>query len=144
MGRNFLHRVYQTIGEEAASSALRDFLLERAEGGEDIEGMMYRAMLENAPSERKDALQDIYRTVHGGYSAFPEISTSDDHADTAKDATPIILGETVQATLDYYFDFDYFRFQAEGGQKYRLSVTHETLHATSLGLFRPSGGSGSD
>ena len=102
--------------------------------------MMYRALLEHAPLERKGDLQDIYRTVHGGYSAFPEVPTPDDHGGTAEDATPIILGETVQGNLDYFFDFDYFRFQAEEGQKYRLSVTHETLHATSLGLFNPFGG----
>ena len=140
MGRNFFHKAFETIGEKAMSSALRDFLLERSEGRDDVEEMMYRALLEHASLERKDAFQNMYREVHGGSYAFPEIPTSDDHGDTATDATPIILGEPVQGTLDYFFDFDYFRFRAEEGRKYRMSVTHGTLAEISLGLFRPSGG----
>ncbi len=140
MGRNLLHIVYETIGEEAMSSVLRDFLSQQGDSREDMEGMMYRALLDNAPVERKDALQDIYRTLHGGYFAFQEVAKPDDHGGTADDATAIILGETVQGNLDYFFDFDYYRFRAEEGQKYRLSVAHETLHATSLGLFNPHSG----
>ncbi len=140
MGRNFFHRAFETIGENAMSSALRDFLSERDKGQGDVEETMYRALLEHAPLERKDAFQNMYRKVHGGPYGFPETPTLDDHGDTAADATPIILGEPVQGTLDYFFDFDYFRFRAEEGRKYRMSVSHGTLGAISLGLFRPGGG----
>ncbi len=139
-GRNFFHRAFETIGENAMSSALRDFLSERGKGQGDVEETMYRALLEHAPLERKDAFQNMYRKVHGGPYGFPETPTLDDHGDTAAEATPIILGEPVQGTLDYFFDFDYFRFRAEEGRKYRMSVTHGTLAPNSLGLFRPSGG----
>lgn len=140
MGRNLLHSVYGTIGEETMSSALRDFLSQRSESREDLESVMHRALLDNAPEEQQDALEDIYLTLHGGYFAILGVPTSDDHGGTAEDATAIILGEPVQGTLDYFFDFDYFRFRAEEDQKYRMSVTHETLRASSLGLFNPHDG----
>ena len=144
MGRNFLHSVFETNGEEAMSSALGEYLLERGNSQRDnsqreIEGMIYRAFLKHTPLGRKEDFRKIYRTLHGGDHAYPKNPMSDDHGDTAKDATPVTVGEVVQGTLDYMFDFDYFRFQAKRGQKYRMSVTHETLRATSLGLYGPDG-----
>ena len=68
---------------------------------------------------------------------------SDDHGDEAGFATGIDVGETIEGVLDYMFDFDYFRFHAEAGQKYRMNVTHESIRYTSVTMFasgRPNSG----
>ena len=41
-------------------------------------------------------------------------NTTDDHGDHAADATDILIGEVVEATVDDDFDHDYIRFQAVG------------------------------
>ena len=139
MGENFMHAVFETIGEEAMSSALREHFLGLDNNRHDFEQAIYRALLTHTPSDRKEDFQEIYRILHGGPYAYPDPPTSDDHGDEPEDATPVIVGDVVQGTLDYMFDFDYFRFEAREGQKYRMSVTHGALRATSLGLHSPDG-----
>ncbi len=41
--------------------------------------------------------------------------------------------------VDYMFDFDFFRVQAEEGQTYRMAVNHRTLRPNSLTLFAADG-----
>ena len=135
MGENFMHAVLETIGEEAMSSALREHFLALDNNRHDFEQAIYRAFLKHAPPDRKEDFQEIYRTLHGGPYAYPDPPTSDDHGDGQEDATPVILGDVVQGTLDYMFDFDYFRFTAEQGRKYQMNVTHETLGTNSIGLY---------
>ena len=135
MGRNFLHAVYETIGEEAMSSALREYFLGLNDGQHDMEQAIYRAFLKHTPLDRKEDFREIYRTLHGGPYAYPESPTTDDHGNEAHDATPIVVGEAVEGELDYMFDFDYFRFIAEQGRKYQMNVAHEALGATSVGIY---------
>ena len=139
VGENFMHAVFETIGEEAMSSALREYFLTLDNNRHDLEQAIYQAFLKHTPSDRKEDFQEIYRILHGGPYAYPAVPTSDDHGDEQEDATPVIVGEVVEGELDYMFDFDYFRFQAREGQKYRMSVTHGALRATSLGLHSPDG-----
>ena len=54
-------------------------------------------------------------------------------------ASEIAIGEAVEGTLDYMFDFDYFTFQAEEDQKYNITVNHESLGASSITLYDPDG-----
>ena len=42
------------------------------------------------------------------------------------------MGEPIEGVLDYMFDFEFFRFNAEEGLKYRMNVNHELLQATSV------------
>ena len=137
MGRSFLLTVLDTVGEEATSSALRQYFLERSASPQEHEETIYRSFLGHAPMSAKENFKELYRTLHGGHFAFPDIPASDDHGNEARDATPVIVGEAVEGELDYMFDFDYFRFQAQAGQRYRMSVTHAKVRATSLGLYRP-------
>ena len=51
-------------------------------------------------------------------------------------------GESIGGSLDYMFDFDYFRFRAQEGKKYRVNVDHDTLRASSVGLYAPDGQTG--
>ena len=140
MGANFLHSVLETIGEEAMSSAFQELRLPSLLREEqDWEGAIYRAFLRRTPADRKNEFRDLYQTLHGGSFAYPDIDTLDDHGDAAEDATAVVVGRDIQGTLDYMFDFDYFRFQTKEGQKYRINVAHETLRASSVGLYAPDG-----
>ena len=121
------------------SAALREYLSKRTDSPHENEGILYRAFLDHAPLDRKDDFLEIYRTLHGGPYAYPEIPASDDQGNEANDATPVVVGHVVEGELDYMFDFDYFSFEVQEGQSYRMSVAHETLRATSLGLYQPDG-----
>ena len=142
MGEEFLLSSYMTIGEEAMSAAIRELYLsykeyERTEssgqGRRATEEAVYDAFLKHTPDDRKEAFRELYRRLHGGPYAYPD--TTDDHGDIAGYATAVIVGETIQGTLDYLLDFDFFRFQTKKGQKYRITVAHETLPVSGLGLY---------
>ena len=148
MGENYLLNVFMTVGEEAMSSALRElYLLDRehdrtgdsGQGRRATDEAIYDAFLKHAPTDRKEAFRDLYRRLHGGPYVYPETNSSDDHGDEATAATAIAVGEVMEGVLDYALDFDYFRFQAQEGQKYRMNVDHETLHLTSVTLYAPDG-----
>ena len=143
MGENLLWSVFMSIGEETVSSALRTLFL-RFEGSERLltDEMIYDILLEHTPPDREEAFIHLYRQLHGGAHAFPEAVILDDHSDRAKDATVIAVGETVEGTLNYMFDFDYFRFQTKEGQKYQISVHHRTLRSTNIVLYGPDGTTG--
>ena len=151
MGHHFLWSVYRLVGEEALASALRE--LHRAELGRkqglqagrpdhEVEEDVYRVFLKHTPSDKKEEFRDLYRRLHGGTFAFDEVAFDDDHGDEPELATKILIGESVDGTLDYMLDFDYFRFQAEEGRRYRMTVTHNSLRSTSIALFAPDGTTG--
>ena len=146
MGENFLHSASMVMGEEALMSALGELhLLEvgrdrhTLEGRIYVEERIYEVLLKHAPADRQEDFRDLYRELHGGAAAFPDTDLSDDHSDEAIAATDVEVRKAVHGTLDYMFDFDYFRFRAQEGQKYRMNVNHETLWATSVGLYAPDG-----
>ena len=146
LGEDFLFNVLETVGEEAMSSALRELYLSNdveyllSERGEPpTEEEIYRAFLKHAPPDRKEAFRDLYRRLHGGAWAFPATGFSDHHGDEATAASVAVVGEVVEGTLDYMFDFDYFRFRAEEGQRYRINVDHGSLRFNSVMLYAPDG-----
>ena len=137
MGLNFLHRAYDTIGGEALSAALGEIVSsgDIDASDEEQERAIYDAFMKHTPENRKEAFKDLYRALHGGPYAYDESAATDDHGDAADDATQVEVGEVVRGSLDYMFDFDYFRFEAQEGRKYRFSVAHKSLGASSVGLF---------
>ena len=147
LGENFLLNVYYTLGAESMSAALKelfsynqDYLL--FQGGSvqpPIEEDIYDAFLKHTPPDRREAFRDLYRRLHGGPYAFPDTDFSDEHGDEPEAASTISAGEVVEGALDYMFDFDYFRFQAEEGQKYRMTVGHRSLGMSSVTLYGPDG-----
>ena len=142
LGENFLLNLFATIGEEATASALRDlYLLQLGSeyGIDGVEEEVYRTLLKHTPVDRQEAFRDLYRRLHGGAHAFPETDFSDEHGDKASAASAIAVGEVVRGTLDYMFDFDYFRFKAEEGMKYRMNVEHESLPISSVILYASDG-----
>ena len=146
MGENFLHSASMVMGEEALMSALGELhLLEvgrdrhTVEGRIHVEERIYEVLLKHAPADRQEDFRDLYRELHGGAAAFADTDFVDDHGDEAIAATDIEVRKAVHGTLDYMFDFDYFLFQAQEGQKYQMKVNHETLRSTSVGLYTPDG-----
>ena len=141
MGSNFLHRTYDTIGRAALSSALGEIVssVDIDASDEDKERNIYDAFMKHTPVSLQEDFKKLYRTLHGGPYAYDEPPATDDHGNAAGDATQVEVGEAVNGSLDYMFDFDYFRFEAWEGRKYRFSVVHEALGASSVGLFGPGG-----
>ena len=140
MGENLLFAVYDAIGEDAMSAAVRELYVESRDSGRPAtEEDIYRAFLKHTPYDKKEAFLDVYQRLHGGAFAFEDVDFDDDHGDEAGLATEIAVGETAEGTLDYLFDFDYFTFPAEGGQRYRVNVDHESLRTSSVTMYSRDG-----
>ena len=140
MGENLLFAVYDAIGEDAMSAAVRELYVESRDSGRPAtEEEIYRAFLKHTPYDKKEAFLDVYQRLHGGAFAFEDVDFDDDHGDEAGLATEIAVGETAEGTLDYLFDFDYFTFPAEGGQRYRVNVDHESLRTSSVTMYSRDG-----
>lgn len=145
LGENFLHNIHFILGAESMSVALRELysryevylLLDPVQppSEEDI----YDAFLMHTPPDRLEAFQDLYRRLHGGHFAFPTTDFSDEHGDEPATAHTIAQGQAVRGDLDYMFDFDYFRFQAEKGVKYRMNVNHGLLRESNVTLLGTDG-----
>ncbi len=139
----FMHKLFEAIGEEATASALGEINLLVSDGQnlgwDDESEVIFDTFLKHTPPERQEEFRDVYRRLHGGPYPGPDVDLSDDHGDEAVAATEVAVGEVVEGALDYNFDFDYFRFRAEEGQRYRIGVNHETLRATSVTLYGPDG-----
>ena len=145
-GENFMLAIFESIGEEAMSTALRELYLANEEylrnperGQIPDEEAIYNTFLKHTPSDRREAFIDVYRRLHGGAFAFDDIPFDDDYGDKPSDASEIATGGAIEGTLDYVFDFDYFKFQAEEDQKYRIAVNHESLGSSSITLYDPDG-----
>ena len=153
MGLNFLLEVLELVGREAMSAILKElYLAERVHtkndqathtkfvwGGVEGEQAIYEIFLRHTPPVLRERFQGLYRRLHGGPHSDRYLDRLDDHSDEAVAASRIAVGNTVEGGLDYAFDFDYFRFRAEEGRKYRIGITHETLRPSSVYLYSPDG-----
>ena len=81
----------------------------------------------------------MYRHLHGGQFGYPHTDSKDLDGDEATAATDVDVGDIIVGSLDNWLDFDYFRFQAKVGQKYRINVNHDSLRVTSVRLYSPDG-----
>ena len=142
MGENFLYLAMETIGEEALTAALQELYLlsveERASGNIGYlttEELVFDTFMKHADVESEEGLRLLYQRLHGGSFVFPHTEFDDDHGDVPEAATVVTVGEVQNGQLDYMFDFDYFLFQSDAGQKYEINVEHETLPASSVTLL---------
>ena len=72
----------------------------------------------------------------GSYTLTVDLSDiSDDHGETAENATAMTVGQSVAGELEYDDDLDVFRFTAQEGQLYQIDVAPGTLEDFYLGLF---------
>ena len=63
----------------------------------------------------------------------------DDHGNDIDDATAIRVGTEVRGAVDYDDDIDFFRFQAEQGQRYQIDVALGTLDDSIVDLYDGDG-----
>ncbi len=145
LGEYLMLRLLKIMGKNAMSSALNELYV--SSGGHlpalrfstpPSEEEIYGAFLKHAPSQQ-DKIQKLFQKLHGGDFAFSEIDTVDEEADSAEGAMHVDIGEAATGSLDYIFDFDFFKFEAKEGQIYRISLEHETLSHTSFTLYGPDG-----
>lgn len=76
---------------------------------------------------------DDYRGTYTLTISHSDIS--DDHGNSIKNATAIVVGEIASGELEYDGDSDYFLFAAQSGQTYQISVALETLDGFELSLI---------
>ncbi len=136
LGEELLLQLYAAMGEDAVGAALKELYLSALDGVPDEEEI-YTTFSKHAPASSSEAFRAIYAHLHG----FPDFEDiSDDHGDSISTATEITLDEGMSGMLDYRFDRDLFRFRAQEGQQYRISVDHDTLRSTSLWVYDSHGG----
>ena len=74
LGEYFLIRLYETIGKDALSAALRELHLSgheepRPTNEEEVvryEQKIYKVLLKHTPTEKEDAFRELYTELHGG------------------------------------------------------------------------------
>ena len=71
VGENFLLQVFNTIGQEGVSSALRELYMLWESGQHITEEDIYQAFLKNVPTGLEDEFLDLYRRLHGGTFVVP-------------------------------------------------------------------------
>ena len=135
LGENFLLSVRSLIGDEALSSALNRLYLLHAEDEVISEDRVYEALLGSTPSEKRNAFVELYRRLHGGPSSDPSRESADDHSDSWSSATAIGLDEDRHGSFDYAADLDFFRFQAEEGHRYTVTLDHDSVGASGISVF---------
>ena len=140
MGEHLLLSLFETIGEGAMSSAMQTLYLSgRQQWHRVTEEEIFQAFLDHTAPELREAYLDVYRWLHAGAYASPDVEFEDDHGDLPETASYTSVGTPMEGSLDYLFDFDLFRFEAQAGQKYRMFVAHETLRPSSVTLLAPDG-----
>ena len=140
LGENFLHSMWSLLGRERISASLRELhRLNRDEGQPGTEELIFDVLLQNTPAEKEREFLDLYLRLHGGSFALGAANFDDDHADDATDATSAVVDRSLPGELDYLFDFDYFRFRAQEGQKYRVTVQHPALPADWVTIYEADG-----
>lgn len=139
MGEHLLLNIHDTIGGPAMSRAFEELYLLGVGSGTVSEEAVYTAFRDQSPTSARAAFDDLYRRLHGGDYADPQGAFQDDHGDDPGSASRITVGGPVGGSLDYRFDFDFFRFDAEQGGGYRITVEHPSLHPSHMMLFAPDG-----
>ena len=79
-------------------------------------------------------------TSTGTYTvAVTALDVVDDHSGTLEGATAVAVGETAAGDIQYPTDADYFVFEADRGQNYRIDVILGTLPESAANLRNPDG-----
>lgn len=77
----------------------------------------------------------------GTYTLTVSLSDiADDHGGDLESATSITVGESIEGSVDYDNDVDFFVFEAEEGQLYQIDVALGTLSDSVVTLYGPGGG----
>ena len=137
-GEYFFLSLFQLLGKEALSSALKEmhnrFTLTELDvrlRGKDI----YLIFLNHIPPGKTEEYRDLFRRLHGGPWPDANVNVADDHGDDIAAASSVKIGTVVRGVLAHEFDTDYFRFQAEGAQDYQITINHESMEDIRLRLY---------
>ena len=140
IGEAFLLSLVDALGEGPVAAALRELRSlgsdARWEGSLAFEKLIYDTLLKHMPPDKQADFLNVYGRLHGG-PELPDIP--DDHGDSVVGATAATVGEAVTGRLDYRFDLDFFRFPAEEGRSYRISVNHSALQPSAIWMYSPEG-----
>ncbi len=140
LGEHLLLNLWRLIGQDGVSAALRELYVINRERRELItEDLVFNVFLSYVPAGKQEDFRDLYGRLHGGSFAFQDTNFDDDHGDKAADASIAVAGQSLTGELDYLFDFDYFRFQAQEGQRYRIIVQHPSLPSHWITIYAPDG-----
>lgn len=141
MGDYLLVELSKIMGAQALFSALGE-LVERSlryglryqqyrdfPPGDELR--IYDTFLKHAPAASHGELRALYRELHGD----PHVAEhDDDHGDSRSTATLVSVGDSAGGALDYEADFDFFRFEAQEGRRYRIQVDHDGLSPQNVWL----------
>ena len=140
MGENLLLNLWALIDREGVSATLRELhLLDRDEGQGITGELIFKVFLKNVPAGKQKEFRDLYRRLHGGPFVLEDTDFDDDHGDAATDASVAVVGQRLMGELDYLFDFDYFQFQAQEDQNFRITVQHPSLPSDWVTIYAPDG-----
>ena len=71
--------------------------------------------------------------------AVPSADVADDYGDAAGESARAVVGEAVLGSVDYRHDVDFFVFEAEAGEVYRIDVSLGTLSDSVVVLYDADG-----
>ena len=136
LGEHLFLSMMEAIGEDSLGAALGELHLLGKSHRSLSEQQIYDTLLKHTPPASRAAFQDVYERLHGGPTI---LKTPDDHGDDRSSATPLSIGASTTGMLDYRSDLDFFSFQADGGQRYSVTIQHDSLPPGSLAMYSSSG-----
>lgn len=77
---------------------------------------------------------NVWTAETGPYALTVSI-VEDDHGNSAENSTRIVVGESIEGSLDYNTDLDYFMFPAEEGTSYTITTEPGALPHPQLALY---------
>ena len=132
MGNHFLSSLFHAFGNDITKRALNDvFLLTRSFESRPAETRpvtgkdVYLAFRKYLHPQQVEELNELFIRLHGGPLAEIDAAVGDDYGNTPSAAMPLALGPVVHGNLEHPLDTDYFRFDAERGQKFKAIFQHD-------------------
>ena len=112
------------------------------DGNDDYGGSTASRLIWLAPTTGTHHVQvSSFDAGTGTYTLTITVSDiTDDHPNSAANATPAELGVAIQGELEYNRDNDFFTFEATEGEYYQLDVTHGTLEHAVVDIFDAQAG----
>ncbi len=124
LGKHFLMSLFDVLGQEGLASAVRQLHQANTDDTKPSDEDIYEAFFTNTPPDSVEAFKELFDRLYGPPLEIPDSDSPDDHGDTKWEATPISPGETLEASLDSFFDYDYFVMDLQEGREYRVEVGH--------------------
>lgn len=79
--------------------------------------------------------RNSYRVGNYTLKVVPISAIDDDHNDNTANASQLAVGETIAGALEYQYDLDFFKFDGEKGQGYKVYIDYESVRFLDLILY---------